>query len=232
MYRIFVKAKHELLLGVAVLICASGACIESAMAQVFRVQITGTFTSARESPPVIPPGTPFVASFLVNASAAPVVHEIINGVLVVSGYADAAISGLSMSAGGVAFTQGNILGFSFSDGSNAAVLFSRDLSNGATPSIFMLLENASAGLGFGGLECLSSCQFQHTLDFSNGSALDTGTVSVQVVGFAGMPGASNCHGKSVSALSNQYGTLQAAATTLNYLSINALQANITMFCGS
>jgi hypothetical protein len=48
--------------------------------------------------------------------------------------------------------------------------------------------------------------------------------------FAGQPGAPNCQGKSVSALSNQYGTLDAAAAALGFPSAKALQDAIRAFC--
>jgi CSLREA domain-containing protein len=48
--------------------------------------------------------------------------------------------------------------------------------------------------------------------------------------FAGTPGATNCHGRSVSALSNQYGTLDAAASALGYPSVKALQKDIEAHC--
>jgi probable HAF family extracellular repeat protein len=49
--------------------------------------------------------------------------------------------------------------------------------------------------------------------------------------FAGTPGKSNCHGKSVSALARQYGGLNAAAAALDYPSVSALQDTILAFCG-
>jgi CSLREA domain-containing protein len=48
--------------------------------------------------------------------------------------------------------------------------------------------------------------------------------------FAGTSGATNCKGQSVSALSNQYGTLDAAASALGYPSVKALQTDITAYC--
>ena len=48
--------------------------------------------------------------------------------------------------------------------------------------------------------------------------------------FAGTPGKSNCHGKSVSALAKQYGGLSAAAVALGFNSVNALQNGIMEFC--
>jgi hypothetical protein len=48
--------------------------------------------------------------------------------------------------------------------------------------------------------------------------------------FAGTPGKANCHGKSVSALARQYSGLNAAAATLGYPSVQALQNAIMEFC--
>jgi CSLREA domain-containing protein len=48
--------------------------------------------------------------------------------------------------------------------------------------------------------------------------------------FVGTPGATNCNGKSASALSNQYGTLDAAAAALGYPSVKALQTDIKAYC--
>ena len=51
-------------------------------------------------------------------------------------------------------------------------------------------------------------------------------------GFAGTPGAANCHGQSVSVLSQTYGdSLANAAAALGYASVKDLQAAITAFCG-
>jgi hypothetical protein len=48
--------------------------------------------------------------------------------------------------------------------------------------------------------------------------------------FAGKPGASNCHGKSVSTLARQYGGLAAAATALGFPDTQALQNAIRLYC--
>jgi hypothetical protein len=48
--------------------------------------------------------------------------------------------------------------------------------------------------------------------------------------FAGIPGHSNCYGKSVSALVRQYHGLNAAAAALGYHSVKALQTAIMEFC--
>jgi hypothetical protein len=48
--------------------------------------------------------------------------------------------------------------------------------------------------------------------------------------FAGTPGAPNCHGKSVSAVTGEFGGLPAAATALGFPSVRALQEAIRAFC--
>ena len=48
--------------------------------------------------------------------------------------------------------------------------------------------------------------------------------------FAGQPGKANCPGTSASALSNQFGTLAAAASALGFPSVKALQNAIRAFC--
>ena len=48
--------------------------------------------------------------------------------------------------------------------------------------------------------------------------------------FAGTPGQANCHGKSVSALAQQFGGLPAAASALGLPSVQALQEAIRAFC--
>jgi hypothetical protein len=64
-------------------------------------------------------------------------------------------------------------------------------------------------------------------DDSNGTAW----VFAEPVVFAGTPGKANCHGKSVSALAQQFGGLNGAAAALGYASVQALQYTIEAFCG-
>ena len=49
--------------------------------------------------------------------------------------------------------------------------------------------------------------------------------------FAGLPGAANCRGVSVSALALQFGFIDAAASALGFPSVKALQKAIRAFCG-
>jgi hypothetical protein len=48
--------------------------------------------------------------------------------------------------------------------------------------------------------------------------------------FAGTPREPGCHGKSVSALAEQFGGLPAAATARGFSSVPALQDAINVFC--
>jgi hypothetical protein len=68
----------------------------------------------------------------------------------------------------------------------------------------------------------------------SGSPFPAGTqprsVTVSRRRFAGTPGTANCHGTSVSALEQQFGTLDAAAAALGFPSVQALQDAIRAFC--
>src|SRR5262249_46230015 len=48
--------------------------------------------------------------------------------------------------------------------------------------------------------------------------------------FAGVPGANNCHGTSVSALATKFGGLDAAAAALGFSNVEGLQDAIRAFC--
>ena len=47
---------------------------------------------------------------------------------------------------------------------------------------------------------------------------------------AGTPGQANCHGQIVSAMANEFGGIDASASTLGYSSVDALQDGIRVFC--
>jgi len=72
---------------------------------------------------------------------------------------------------------------------------------------------------------------------NNGNLQITFLSGTRVIGiaatlpFAGKPGTAICHGQTVAALSNQYGTLDAAASALGFSSVNSLQVDIRLFCG-
>ena len=47
---------------------------------------------------------------------------------------------------------------------------------------------------------------------------------------AGTPGQANCHGRTVSAMAEEFGGIDASALTLGYSSVSALQDGIRVFC--
>jgi len=47
---------------------------------------------------------------------------------------------------------------------------------------------------------------------------------------AGTPGQANCHGKSIAAMAHQFGGIDAAAVTLGFSSVQALQGAFTLYC--
>ena len=61
-----------------------------------------------------------------------------------------------------------------------------------------------------------------------------GKVVITIVAphFAGTPGKANCHGKSVSALAQHFGGMEAAADALHYPSVQALQDAIAGYCAA
>lgn len=249
MYSILPKATHAALFGASILgasILLGGSGIDCAIADVFRVQLNGTFTSAEENPPFIKPGTPFTGAFYVDTSAPGIVSQNIGNGVTAVGYQAAAISGLAISAGGVTFTNTNIAITPILS-STASVFFSQALANGAAPSIVMVFGNGTYGLGIGGIldttfsSCIPGavlpCSFNNSLFFGNviplptGVVNDEGTVMVTVTGFAGTPLAPNCHDQSTAALAKKYTGMANAAKALGYPSVMALQNVITVFCG-
>ena len=58
----------------------------------------------------------------------------------------------------------------------------------------------------------------------------TFSLSGEAVPEAGTPGEANCHGKSISALAQQFGGIDAAASDLGFSSVAALQDGFGLFC--
>lgn len=50
--------------------------------------------------------------------------------------------------------------------------------------------------------------------------------------FVGTPGAANCHGVSIAALANQFGSISKAANALGFGSVQSLQSAVGAFCGN
>jgi hypothetical protein len=67
--------------------------------------------------------------------------------------------------------------------------------------------------------------------------LDAGTFNMafslngETVPNAGTPKTANCNGKTISALSEQFGTLDDATAALGFSSVTALQDSVSLFCG-
>jgi len=56
------------------------------------------------------------------------------------------------------------------------------------------------------------------------------SLSGETIPKAGTPGKADCHGKSISALAQQFGGSDAAAVTLGFSSVQSLQDAFTLFC--
>src|SRR5262245_23258806 len=58
----------------------------------------------------------------------------------------------------------------------------------------------------------------------------TYSLSGETVPEAGTPGQANCHGKTISAIAQQFGDIYSATSTLGFSSVQALQDGFTLFC--
>ena len=58
----------------------------------------------------------------------------------------------------------------------------------------------------------------------------TFSLSGNTVPVAGTPGQANCHGQTVSGMAEQFGGIDASASTLGYSSVTALHDGIGVFC--
>jgi hypothetical protein len=232
------EVRWATLIGGAILVCA--ALMSSARADVFRVDILGMFTVSVGG--VITTPSPFATSFYIDTNAAAcapscVFNDSNPGGAPFVGYVKASISGLSpITLGGQTFTQNDL----FAVFAAAVVDFTQPLANGATPLILMEFNNSNGySLNFGAVSC-SPCTFANPSPLKWGIGPDIGiespnalgTLTVKVTGFAGQPGKPQCHGQSVSTLAHKYGGMAQAAIALKYSSVDALQADITLFCGS
>jgi hypothetical protein len=247
------QVRRAHLLGGAILVCA--ALMTSARAAVFRIDLQGTFTNssnpvAFKTPLLI--ATSFYIDTNAKACAPSCTENFVAGT--VTGYNIATISGMpSIPVYGQTFTQADIpadqLGITGKP--NDAVLFDPPLTISNSPeSIFFAQTNQSgytlvwgsfntfAGPGgngeFPSLDSTNPLALLSPFDPNIGerSEVAAGTVNVHVTGFAGTPGAPQCHDQSTSALSHKYGSMPQAAVALGYSSVKALQSDIKLFCGS
>jgi len=58
----------------------------------------------------------------------------------------------------------------------------------------------------------------------------TFSLAGETVPAAGTPGVANCHGKTISALDQEFGSIYSAASSLGFSSVQALQDGFTLFC--
>src|SRR5215831_4138302 len=58
----------------------------------------------------------------------------------------------------------------------------------------------------------------------------TFSLTGETVPDAGTPGVANCHGKTISALTEQFGSTYSAASSLGFSSVQALQDGFALFC--
>ena len=58
----------------------------------------------------------------------------------------------------------------------------------------------------------------------------TFSLAGETVPEAGTPGEANCHGKTISALDQEFGSIYSAASSLGFSSVQALQNGFTLFC--
>jgi hypothetical protein len=127
------------------------------------------------------------------------------------GFSDAFVSKLN--AAGSALLYSNYLG-------------GNDIDNGTGIAVNAAGNAYVAGYSFSSNFPTTSGAFQTTF----GGVVDAFVAKVAALTFAGTPGRPNCHGKSVSALAQQYGGLDAAAAALGFPSVQALQDAIREFC--
>jgi hypothetical protein len=58
----------------------------------------------------------------------------------------------------------------------------------------------------------------------------TFSLAGETVPEAGTPGQANCHGKTISALTQEFGSTYTAASILGFSSVQALQDAFKLFC--
>ena len=173
MAMISMKAKIFL----ATLACLAGTGLPrsiKAQAEILQVDLVGSFATPGGS-------VPFSGSFDVDTSVMPVLHPS-DGGLTVTGYPDAAISDVSISAFGVSFSAADIVESVFVGGMpGSAVYFSEDLHPGTTPSLEMFFSKGADGLLLGQISCFISCSFNNQLKFFSAEPSVSGTVDVSSV---------------------------------------------------
>lgn len=123
-----------------------------------------------------------------------------------------------------------VIGFGLNMEPNNFAVFNVTLTtaDGGTHTLTQAVNGATDGPGgafFGWIGSATSMQITCSGDCRGFVIGD-----LAIAGFAGTPGASNCHGQAVAALARRYGTIDAAASALGFPSVTALQTTIKAFC--
>jgi hypothetical protein len=126
----------------------------------------------------------------------------------------------------VAFRGNDFIGPTSTDvhvlGNNLPLFNSNVTAYGPGPS-FTTIVSVSAG---------DTIDFVVGVGLNNNYSFDSTGIEATIcaVCLAGMPGKPNCHGKCISALAQEFGGLDAAASALGFPSVQALQDAIGDFC--
>jgi PEP-CTERM motif len=164
--------------GLACLAGAGSLGWTQAQAELLQVKLTGSLTIPSKNGGGV--ATPFAGSFDVDTSVG--LQHILN----LTGYPDGAISNVSISAFGVSFSAADIVNIAPDPQSTSGALFSlEDLQSGATPSIGIVFENATAELDIGSILCGrdGDCIIPNVLNFTleDGASSAEGSFSASVV---------------------------------------------------
>jgi hypothetical protein len=120
-----------------------------------------------------------------------------------------------------------VIGFGLNMEPDVFAVFNVTLTtaDGGTHTLTQAVNGATGGAFFGWIGSATSMQIT-----CQGGCSGFALGDLAIAGFAGTPGASNCHGNAVAALANRYGTIGAAASALGFPSVTALQTTIKAFC--
>jgi hypothetical protein len=220
------------------------ALMNSAHAAVFLVEIQGTVNSNNGFPGItVPPPLPLALSFYIDDAAKSCAPNCVTPIPVMFGggviysYSFQTITGFpTITIGQEIFPPPPFAAGPF----GANIVFNQLISNGVSPllSMVMTATDGVVDLGFGVTQGqILDSGFPpppqpFAMENRAGTQLALGQFAVRVIGFSGTPGSTQCHDSSTAALAHKYGSMPQAAVALGYSSVKALQADITLFCGS
>ena len=154
-------------------------------------------------------------------------------------FAGGSSSGANPGAGLIADASGNLYGTTILGGAagNGTVFELVNSSGNYTEKVLYSFTGGSDGANpVAGLIADASGNLYGTTTSDGAGFVGTvfkisGSGFVPPIHFAGIPGALNCTGASVSSLAHTYGGVSAAAKALGYTSVSALQNAISAYCG-